>query len=102
LHSQLELSEIELPEVTDECLAAAESGDGSYDCDYPEDVLYKAANAGLEEKNAAAFAFLQKFQLTTEQQNAIAALVDSDGMTAADAAQQWVDENPDVVAAWTS
>ena len=101
LQSQIELSEIELPEVTEECNAAAASGDGTYNCDYPPDVLYKAASAGLEEKNPAAFAFIQKFQLTTEQQNEIAALVDSEGMTAADAAAQWIDENPDVVATWT-
>ncbi len=100
LHADLDLAEIELPEVTEECLAAAESGDGTYDCDYPDDVLYKAANAGLEEKNAAAFAFLQKFQLTIDQQNEIAALVDSEGMDPAAAAQQWIDENPDVVQSW--
>ena len=64
-------------------------------------MLYKAASAGLEEKNPAAFAFLQKFQLTTEQQNEIAAMIDGDGMAAADAAAQWVDANPDVVATWT-
>ena len=101
LQSQIELSEIELPEVTEECNAAAASGDGTYNCDYPPDVLYKAASAGLEEKNPTAFAFIQKFQLTTEQQNEIAALVDSEGMAAADAAAQWIEENPDVVATWT-
>ena len=100
LHAELDLAEIELPEVTEECLAAAESGDGTYDCDYPDDVLYKAANAGLEEKNPAAFAFLQNFQLTIDQQNAIAALVDSEGMDPAAAAQQWIDENPDIVQSW--
>ncbi len=100
LHSRVDLTEVTLPEVTDECLEAA-AGDGTgYNCDYPPDILYKAANAGLEEKNAAAFAFLQKFQLTIEQQNEIAALVDADGMAVADAAQQWVDENADVVSGW--
>jgi glycine betaine/proline transport system substrate-binding protein len=100
LHSRVDLTEVTLPEVTDECLEAA-AGDGTgYNCDYPPDILYKAGNAGLEEKNAAAFAFLQKFQLTIEQQNEIAALVDADGMAVADAAQQWVDENADVVAGW--
>ena len=59
-------------------------------------------SAGLEAKNPAAFAFLQKFQLTTEQQNEIAAMIDGDGMDPADAAQTWVDANPDVVAAWTA
>jgi len=102
LHSQLDLSEIALPEVTEECNASAAAGDGAYACDYPPDVLYKAASAGLEEKNPAAFAVLQKFQLTIEQQNEIAALVDSDGMTPTEAAQTWVDANPDIVAAWTA
>ena len=60
----------------------------------------QAANAGLEEKNPAAFAFLQRFQLTTEQQNEIAAMVDADGMEAADAAAEWVEANPDVVEGW--
>ena len=101
LHSQVELSEITLPEVTEECNAAAASGDGTYNCDYPPDVLYKAASAGLEEKNPAAFQFIRNFQLTTEQQNEIAALVDAEGMDAAAAAAQWVEANPDVVAAWT-
>jgi glycine betaine/proline transport system substrate-binding protein len=100
LHSIVDLTEVELPEVTDACLESAAAGDGAYDCDYPVDELYKAANAGLEEKNAAAFAFLQRFQLTTEQQNEIAALIDSEGMDPAAAAQQWVDENPDVVQGW--
>jgi glycine betaine/proline transport system substrate-binding protein len=100
LHSRVELSEVTLPDFTDECAAAAEANDGTYNCDYPPDILYKAANAGLEEKNAAAFAFLQKFQLTTEQQNEIAALIDSDGLAPEEAAATWVEENPDVVQGW--
>ena len=88
------------PHVTDACLASAAAADGKYACDYPVDALYKAANAGLEAKNKAAFDFLSKFQLTTDQQNEIAAMVDSDGKTADAAAKEWVDANPDVVAAW--
>ena len=67
--------------MTDECLTSAAAADGAYACDYAVDELYKAASAGLEAKNAAAFAFLSKFQLTTEQQNEIAAMIDGDGMT---------------------
>lgn len=100
LQSQVALTEVKLPDVTDECLASAAAGDGKFACDYPVDELYKAASAKLETKNAAAFAFLKKFQLTTDQQNAIAAMVDSDGMTPADAAKKWVDANADVVAGW--
>jgi glycine betaine/proline transport system substrate-binding protein len=96
----LDLTEVKLPDVTDACLASAAAGDGGYACDYAPDILYKAASAKLADKNPAAFAFIQKFQLTTDQQNQIAAYVDGDGMDALAAAQKWVDENPDVVAAW--
>ena len=102
LQSKVSLTEVELPAVTDECLASAAAADGAYACDYPVDELYKAASAGLEEKNPTAFAFLSKLQLTTDQQNEIAAMVDSDGMAPDDAAKAWVDANPDVVAAWLS
>ncbi len=100
LQSKVKLTQIELPAVTDECLASAAAADGAYACDYPVDPLYKAANAGLEAKNKAAFDFLSKFQLTTDQQNEIAAMVDSDGQTPDAAAKAWVEANPDVVNAW--
>jgi glycine betaine/proline transport system substrate-binding protein len=100
LQSKVKLTQVELPKVTDACLASAAAADGKYACDYPVDPLYKAANAGLEAKNKAAFDFLSKFQLTTDQQNEIAAMVDSDGKTADVAAKEWVDAHPDVVAAW--
>ena len=100
LQSQVDLTEVKLPDVTDECLASAAAGDGNYACDYPVDNLYKAANAGLEAKNPAAFAFLSKFQLTTEQQNEIAAMIDGDGMAPDAAAKAWVEANADVVSGW--
>ena len=46
------------------------------------------------------FSLLSKLTLTTEQQSEIAGYVDRDGMTPADAAQKWVDENTDVWQAW--
>ncbi len=100
LQSKVKLTEVKLPDVTPECLASAAAGDGKYACDYAPDPLYKAANAGLETKNKVAFDFLSKFQLTTDQQNAIAAKIDGDGETPDAAAKEWVDANPDVVNAW--
>ena len=97
---QVDLTEVKLPDVTDECLASAGAADGAYACDYPVDELYKAASAGLQAKNPAAFAFLSKLTLTTEQQSEIAGFVDRDGMTPLDAAKKWVDANPDIVAGW--
>lgn len=100
LQSKVKLARIPLPEPTAECAASAAAKDGKYACDYPVDELYKAASAKLEAKNAMAFAFLQKFQLTTDQQNEIAAMIDSDKMDPGAAAKQWVDANPDVVKGW--
>jgi len=94
------LVEVKLPDVTPECEAAAASGDGSYACDYPVDALYKAASVQLEAKNAPVFNMLSKMQLTTEQQSEIAGYVDRDGMSPAEAAQKWVDENAAVWQAW--
>jgi glycine betaine/proline transport system substrate-binding protein len=102
LQSQVALTEVKLPDVTEECLASAAAADGQYACDYAVDELYKAASAGLEAKNATAFKVLSNLQLTTDQQNEVAAMIDSDGMSPADAAKAWVAANPDVVAAWSA
>ncbi len=97
---EVDLVEVTLPEITDECLASAAAGDGGFACDYPVDELYKAASAGLEAKNAAAFNVLENLSLTTEQQSEIAGYVDRDGMSPTDAAAKWVGDNEDVWKAW--
>ena len=100
LQSKVKLTQIKLPDVTDACLASAAAKDGKFACDYPVDHLFKAASAKLEAKNAKAFALLSKIQLTTDQQNEIASMVDGDKMTPEAAATKWVAANPAIVAAW--
>jgi glycine betaine/proline transport system substrate-binding protein len=100
LQSKVKLTEVKLPDVTQACLDSAAAGDGKYACDYAPDPLYKAANAKLETKNKAAFDFLKKFQLTTDQQNEIAAMIDGDGKAPDAAAKEWVDAHEDVVNGW--
>jgi glycine betaine/proline transport system substrate-binding protein len=100
--SQVDLVEVKLPDVTQECLDSAANADGAYACDYAVDDLFKAASAKLETKNSAAFNVLKKLQLTTDQQNEIAAMIDGEKMAPADAAKKWVDANPDVWKAWLS
>ena len=98
--SKVDLVEVKLPDITPECDASREAGDGKYACDYPVDNLYKAASAKLEGKNAKVFAFLKAFTLTTAQQNEVAAMIDGDGMKPADAAKKWVEANKDVWKGW--
>lgn len=97
LNAQLDLSMVELPEYTEECGALPEE---ERNCGYPEDVLTKAFTAGLEERAPQAFEFLSNLEITNEQQNEMAVLVDVEGMSPADAAARWVEENPDVWQEW--
>jgi glycine betaine/proline transport system substrate-binding protein len=96
-----DLTEVALPEYTEECaeLAAQEDPTG-YNCDYPEDVLYKALNEDFAESDPAAFEFLSNMSYTNAEQEAIAHLIDVDGMTPGDAAAQWVSENEATWSAW--
>ncbi len=100
LQSKVKLTEVQLPDPTPECAASAASKDGKYACDYPIDELYKVASAKLAGKNALALAFLSKLQLTTDQQNEIAAKIDSEKVAADVAAKDWVGANAEVVDAW--
>ncbi len=100
LQSKVALTQVKLPDYTDACGKSAAAKDGKYACDYPVDLIYKAASVKLETKNARAHAFLSRFQLTTAQQNEIAAKVDSDKVAVDVAAKEWVDANEAVVQGW--
>lgn len=95
-----ELTEVALPEVTAACTEAAAGNGRGYNCDYPEDVLYKAVNEGLAESDPAAFEFLSNISYTNEEQEEIAHLIDVEGLAPDEAAAQWVSENEAVWSAW--
>ncbi len=88
--AKYDLVKVELPPVTDECNASAAASDGGYDCDYPEDVLIKAASAQLEEKAPDVFAFLQNFALSNDDQLEMLPAFEIDGEDPADVAAEWV------------
>lgn len=95
-----DLVNVELPAYTEECGASAAAADGGVDCDYPEDVMYKAASAMLEEKDPAVFSFLQNFTITTEDQLEMLPAVEIDGGDPVEVAAQWVADHEDVWSAW--
>lgn len=98
--SAYNLVNVLLPEWTEECGASAAAGDGGVDCDYPEDVIFKAASGALEEKDANVFAFLEAFTITTEDQLSMLPAVEIDGDDPAAVAAEWVSANEDVWSAW--
>ena len=94
------LVNVALPAYTDACGASAAAADGGVDCDYPEDVLFKAASAKLGDKAPDVLAFLQKFTITTDDQLEMLPPMEIDGQDPAKVAADWVAAHPDVWKAW--
>ena len=94
-----DLTMIKLPDVTPACEQAAASDASKYACAYPQDDLYKAFNQDLQTKAPAAFALLSAMQYTNDDQNIIGLGI-SNKEDPAQAAQQWIDDNPQVWQPW--
>jgi glycine betaine/proline transport system substrate-binding protein len=100
-HRKYDLTEVQLPAYDEDCEEAARERDGEgYDCDYANDVLFKALSLRLEDKAPAAFRFLRNFNYTTDDQQEIAFQVDSEGVPMREAADRWISDNPDVWRKW--
>jgi glycine betaine/proline transport system substrate-binding protein len=102
-HAKYDLTEVQLPAYDEECEEAARDRDGQgYDCDYANDVLFKMVWLGLQDKAPEAYSFLKKFNYTTDDQQEIAFEADSQGLSVGQAAQQWIEQNPNVWRPWLS
>jgi glycine betaine/proline transport system substrate-binding protein len=100
-NQQYDMTEVELPAVTEECADAALNNDGDgYACDYAEDVLYKAFSSGLQERAPEAFAFLSAMSYENSAQEEVAYAIDVEGAAPDEAAQAWVDANQAVWQPW--
>lgn len=98
IHSKYELTPVKLPEHTDACYAKAE--EGSVACDYPEDVLFKVAWAGLKEKAPEAYTLLKNMKYTNQDQIGMMAAVELEKKTPEQAARDWIQKNENIWKAW--
>lgn len=98
--AKYDLVNVLLPDYNADCAASQASGDGAVDCDYPEDVIIKAASGLLEDKAPDVYEFLQNFTITTEDQLAMLPPVEIDGDDPSAVAQKWVDDNEATWMAW--
>jgi glycine betaine/proline transport system substrate-binding protein len=101
-NAKYDLVEVKLPAYDDQCAqVAADDPDVAegYDCDYAEDILYKAFSSQLEGKDPAAFSFLSNFQWTEDDQNGVALAIE-EGTDPEEAAQEWIDAHQDMVQGW--
>ena len=94
--SEVPLVKVALPEWTEGC----DADPATVACDYPEYILDKIAAADFMDSGSPAADLVSNFTWTNEDQNVVAAMIASDGMAPEDAAQQWIDDNPDKVDVW--
>ena len=98
VHAKYKLTAVKLPDYSDSCYAKAK--EGSVACDYPPDILFKIAWAGLKDKAPDAYQLLKNMKYTNDDQIAMLAQVDVDKKTAEQAARDWISKNEAVWKAW--
>jgi len=98
IHAKYELTNVALPEYSEECYAEAESGGVA--CDYPGDELFKIFWAGLADAAPDAYVLLKNMNYSTEEQIKMVAAVELDGKTAEEAAREWLAANESLWQTW--
>ncbi len=94
--SEVPLVKVDLPPYKPGCDVPPEE----VDCDYPKYVLDKIASKEFMESGSPAAELVENFKWTNDDQNVVAKYIAEDGMQAEDAAQKWIQDNPDKVEAW--
>jgi glycine betaine/proline transport system substrate-binding protein len=92
------LVRVNLPPYTEGCDADA----AAVACDYPVYPLYKAVSTTFAENGGPAYDLIRNFSWSNLDQNTVSSYISNDGMSVEDAAQKWIDENPDIWQGWLS
>ena len=93
------LAQVELARVNFPASDWTDAAEASGLTDYPETILVKLGTTKLMESGSDFATLLQNFTWTNADQNAVAADIEN-GMPASEAAQKWIDANPDKVQQW--
>ncbi|WP_151082475.1 ABC transporter substrate-binding protein [Nocardioides cynanchi] len=94
--SEMKLVKVNLPKYTPGC----DSDPAKVACDYPPYHLNKLISKKFDDSGSPAATLVKNFNWTNDDQNLVSQYIAKDGMKPADAAQKWIDANPDKVAAW--
>jgi glycine betaine/proline transport system substrate-binding protein len=92
----IQIAHVELPKWTQGC----DSDPAKVACDYPPYHLNKLIATKFADSGSPAVQLIKNFNWTNEDQNTVSSYIGQDGMTPDDAAQKWIDANPDKVDAW--
>jgi glycine betaine/proline transport system substrate-binding protein len=94
--AEVPLKHVNLPAYTPGC----DADPAKIACDYPVYKLNKIVSKDFAKANSSGYRLIKNFAWTDKDQNLVAKYIVSDGMTPEDAAQKWIDANPDKVNAW--
>ena len=94
--NEMDLQRVSLPPYKEGCDADA----AKVDCDYPPYKLNKLMSKKFADSGSPAVDLIKNFNWTNEDQNTVSTYIAKDGMTPDDAAEKWIEDNPDKVDAW--
>jgi glycine betaine/proline transport system substrate-binding protein len=94
--SEVPLVKVDLPKYTSGC----DSDPAKVACDYPPYPLNKIVSTKFAESGSPAYQLVKNFRWTNDDQNLVAKYIAEDKMSPEEAAQKWVEDNPDKVDAW--
>ncbi len=100
-HRKFDLTEVQLPAFDEECEEAArERTARATTATTPTTFSSRRSGWGSRTRRRRRSRSCRDFEYTTDDQQEIAFQVDSEGVPMPQAAQQWIDDNPDVWRAW--
>jgi glycine betaine/proline transport system substrate-binding protein len=94
--NEMDLQRVKLPPYKEGCDADA----AKVNCDYPPYKLNKLISKKFADSGSPAVDLVKNFTWTNEDQNTVSTYIAKDGMTPDDAAEKWIEDNPDKVDAW--
>jgi glycine betaine/proline transport system substrate-binding protein len=98
IHAEIPFARVKLPPYE----AGCDKNKAEVKCDYAETELKKVASTEFMESGSPAADLVEKWTLSNQDQNQVAAYITADGMSPEDAAAKWVEDNQDKVQAWLS
>ena len=96
LNAEVKLVKVNFPPYT----AGCDADPKKVACDYPPYTLNKAIRSAFVAAYPDAASLIKKFTWTNEDQNTVADYIANKGMSSAEAAQKWIDDNEATWKAW--
>lgn len=103
VHQEVELNWVDKPEFTRECVEDPEWGpnpNATHDCNVDAPSLFKMAWSGFEDEWPGAFAILDAFQYSAEDQIAMIHAVDVEERDVEEVVAEWLEDNESTWKAW--